>query len=281
MLRLSKARTRIWIRSGLRRAMAALASIVAMTSVQAQEIRIGGTGASLGTMQLLAQAFAKIHPTVRINVLPSMGSSGGIKAVLAGAIQIAVSSRSLSEAEIKAGAIAVAYGRTPFVFATSAAGKANEVLSKDLVDFYGGKVDAWPDGSRLRLVLRPVGDSDSETIKTMSAAMREAKSLAEQRKGMLFTVTDQESAAAIEKIPGALGTSTLALILSERRGLKALALDGVAPSPATLANGSYPLAKELWIVTGPKPTAEVTAFVGFVLSPAGKDILRQNGHWVK
>jgi hypothetical protein len=41
-------------------------------------------------------------------------------------------------------------------------------------------------------------------------AMRDAKSAAEQCRVMLFTVTDQETASAIEKVPGALGPSTLA-----------------------------------------------------------------------
>ena len=57
-------------------------------AAQAQELKVGGTGAALGTMQLLVQAYAKADPDARITVLPSMGSGGGIKALLGGAIQI-------------------------------------------------------------------------------------------------------------------------------------------------------------------------------------------------
>ena len=256
-------------------------ALTVAASVQAQEIRIGGTGASLGTMQLLAQAYAKTRADAKITVLPSMGSGGGIKAVLAGAIQIGVSSRPLSEAESKAGAVAIEYGRTPFVFATAMTSKVTGITTQNLVDFYSGKVDEWPDGSKLRVVLRPIGDSDSDTIKAMSPAMREAKSAAEQRKGMVFTVTDQETASAIEKVSGALGPSTLALLISEKRALKALTLDGVAPSAQNLANGSYPLVKQLLIVTGPKTSPDAQAFVSFVRSGAGREILEQTGHWVK
>jgi phosphate transport system substrate-binding protein len=256
-------------------------ALTAAAAVQAQEIKIGGTGAALGTMQLLAQAYAKNRADAKITVLPSMGSGGGIKAVLAGAIQIGVSTRPVSEAEIKGGAVAIEYGRTPFVFATAAANKVTGITTQNLVDFYAGKVDEWPDGSKLRLVLRPIGDSDSETIKAMSPAMREAKAAAELRKGMVFTVTDQETASAIEKVSGALGPSTLALLISEKRALKALTLDGVVPSAQTIANGSYPLAKQLLIVTGPKTPPEAQAFVAFVQSAAGREILQQSGHWVK
>lgn len=256
-------------------------ALTAAAAAQAQEIKIGGTGAALGTMQLLAQAYAKSQADARITVLPSMGSGGGIKAALAGAIQIGVSSRPLSDAESKAGAEAVEYGRTPFVFATAAASKVTGITTQNLVDFYAGKVNEWPDGSKLRLVLRPIGDTDTETIKAISPAMRDAKLAAEQRKGMVFTVTDQETADGIEKVSGGLGPSTLALILSEKRALKALALDGVVPSAQTLANGSYPLYKQLLVVTGPKTPPEAQAFVAFVRSTAGREILRQTGHWVK
>lgn len=262
-------------------ALALFALCVATAAQAAQDIRIGGTGGALGTMKLLAQAYAKEQPGAAITVLPSMGSGGGIKAVLAGAIQIGLSSRPLSEAEIAAGAVAVEYGRTPFVFATAAANPATGITTRNLVDFYAGTADRWPDGAKLRLVLRPIGDSDSEMIKGISPAMRDAKSAAEQRKGMVFTVTDQDTANAIERIPGAMGPSTLALLISEQRPLKALALDGVVPSAATIANGSYALHKQLLIVTGPKTTPEAQAFVRFVQSAPARAILQQTGHWVK
>jgi len=261
-------------------AACACLALAGAATAQVQEIKVGGTGAALGTLQLLAQAYAKSHPEARITVLPSMGSGGGIKAVLAGAVQIGLSSRPLSEAETRAGAVATAYGRTPFVFATAAANPATGITTQNLVDFYAGKVDAWPDGAKLRLVLRPIGDSDSETIKALSPAMREAKSAAEGRKGMVFTVTDQDTASMLEKVPGALGPTTLALLLSEKRALKALALNGVAPSTQNLANGSYPLARQMMIVTGPKTSPEAQAFADFVRSGAGRDLLQQTGHWL-
>jgi phosphate transport system substrate-binding protein len=260
--------------------VAALA-LYGAAGANAQDIRIGGTGAALGTMQVLADAYAKERPGTTLTVLPSMGSGGGIKAVLAGAIQVAVSARPLSEAEVKAGALETEYGLTPFVFATGAGNAAVGITTQELVDIYAGSREQWADGTRIRLVLRPVGDSDSETIKNISPQMREAKNLAEQRKGMLFTVTDQDAAASLEKAPGSLGPSTLALILSEKRPLKALALNGVVPNAKSLADGSYPLFKRMSLVTGPGAGAETLAFVSFVRSAAGRKVLEQNGHWVK
>lgn len=249
------------------------------TGAAAYGIAIGGTGAGLGAMQALADDYRRQVPDTHITVVPSLGSSGGIKALLAGAIQLAVSSRPLSKAELEAGAVALEYGRTPFVFATVAVGKPDGLSSQNLVDIYAGRLLHWPDGSRIRLILRPIGDSDSETIKAISPAMREAKTAAERRTGMLFTVTDQETADAIENVPGALGTTTLALLLSEVRPLKALTLDGVVPEARSLANGSYPHFKRMYLVTAPGAPAAVHAFCDFVLSAKGRNILQRTGHW--
>jgi phosphate transport system substrate-binding protein len=259
----------------------ALLVVCGATNVRAEELKIGGTGAALATMQLMAQAYAKSHPETKITVLPSLGSGGGIKAVLSGAIQLAVSSRPLTDAEGRLGAVAVPYGRTPFVFATSTRTAVSSLTTRELVDIYAGRTDQWKDGQKIRLVLRPVGDTDSEMIKSISPEMREAKTAAEQRKGLPFAVTDQEAADAIEKLPGALGPSTLTQILSERRQLKALRLNAIEPNAKSIADGSYPLHKELSLVTGPKSPSSVQQFVAFVQSAAGREILQQTGHWVK
>lgn len=262
------------------RALAVLALVGPALGAKAEVLSIGGTGAALGTMRLLGEAYARQQPGLSVQVLPSMGSGGGIKAVLAGAIQLAVSARPLSAQEQQAGAQAVEYGRTPFVFATQSSNKARGINSQELVEIYAGRLDRWPDGTPIRLVLRPVGDADSETIKSISPALREAKLLAEQRKGMLFAITDQEAADALERTPGSFGPATLALLISEKRALKALTLNGVAPEPRHLADGRYPLAKSLLLVSGPSPGAAARGFIEFTRSPAGREILRRNGYWV-
>ena len=254
---------------------------LAAANTQAEDIRIGGTGGALATMQQLADAYIKTRPGIRITVLPSLGSSGGIKAVFAGSIQIAVTSRPLKAAEIKAGVAEAEYGRTPFVFATAVKNRITGLTLQQLVDIYAGKTENWPDGTRIRLVLRPVGDSDSDMVKGMSAAMREAKVKAEQRKGMAFAVTDQDAADSLEKIPGALGPTTLAQILSEKRGLKALRLDDIEPSPQSIADGRYRYYKTLFMVTTPKTSPAARQFITFVQSPPGREILVRTGHWVK
>jgi phosphate transport system substrate-binding protein len=246
----------------------------------AQTIKIGGTGGALGTMGILAEAFKKSHPDAKVIIVPGLSSGGGRKALLGGAIDIAVTSKPGRDAEKLDGAIAVLLGRTPFVFATSTKNTTSALTTEELVAIWNGKTPTWPDGSRLRLILRPETDSDTDVLKRISPAMEQAVKNALAREGMKITMTDTETADAIETIPGALGTSSLALIISEKRSLKALDLNGVTPSPKTIANGSYPHFRSIYALTGTKPSGLTEQFMAFLRSTPGHEILAQSGHWL-
>ena len=248
--------------------------------LRGETIKIGGTGAALGTMKILVEAFQKSHHGVDLPIVPGLGSGGAKKAVLQGAIDVAVTSKAGSVPENVPGAVTTEYGRTPFVFATSKNNPIGGVTMQQILNVYSGKMIAWPGGRRLRLIIRPETDSDTEQLKGISSAMAEAVKSAQSREGIKMAMTDQDSADAIESIPGALGTSTLALILSERRALKALSWDNVIPTAGTIADGSYAHFKSFYMVTRPKPSEAAEKFIAFVLSPEGSKILTRLGHWV-
>ncbi len=248
--------------------------------VSAEEFRIGGTGASLGTMRLLAEAFTSQDRGVHITTVPSLGSGGSIKAMHAGAIGLAVTSRQMSEVERRLGMQEIEYARTPFVFAVATSSSTVAITTAELADIYSGRKPTWADGSPVRLVLRPASDIDTEMVKSLSAEVRAAVALAEARPGVRFAVNDQDAAEDLQKIRGAIGPSSLALIISERRALRALRLNGVAPTPEAAASGQYPHFKRLFFVTDPKPAPAVARFIAFVRSPAGREVLERNGHWI-
>jgi phosphate transport system substrate-binding protein len=243
----------------------------------AGRLRIGGSGGTLATLQLLAQAFQKNHNSATIAIVPSLGSSGGIKAVLAGATDLAAVSRPLKEAERAQGAIATSYGRTPFVFATAIRMNISAISLSELLGIYSGEHQTWPDGRALRLVLRPESESDTDIAKSLSPAMNQAVKTALARPGMLIEPTDQTSAHSLESIPGAIGTITLAQLISEQRTLQPLALNGVIPSVQTLSNGRYPYSKTFSFVSLSAASPLARQFIDFVHSPAGRQILEKNG----
>src|SRR4051794_12481026 len=62
---------------------------------QSKPLRIGGTGMALATMRQIGQALTATYPAATVRVLPSLGTGGGLAAVAAGAIDLAVSARAL------------------------------------------------------------------------------------------------------------------------------------------------------------------------------------------
>jgi phosphate transport system substrate-binding protein len=270
---------RSWLRAARALCLALIAAAAAGVSC-AEEIRIGGTGASLGTVRLLAEAFRKSNPDIAVLMLPNLGSTGGIKAAIQGAADIGLSSRPLRDAERSAGASEIEYGRTPFVFAVSVRSSTNAVTLVEVVDMYAGKTRTWPDGTPVRLVLRPDSDADTEYTAKISQSMQAALRQAHKRPGVIVSITDQDAADDLEKTPGALGTTSLAVILSEGRALRPLKLDGVEPTVRALSSGAYPYYKLLYFVTGARPSAAAQRFIAFARSGAGRRILARTGHWV-
>lgn len=251
---------------------------VAVLGAPADAIKIGGTGTGLGAMKLMAREFNKSRPTAQLIVTPSLGSTGAIKAVLAGAIDIGISARPVSAQEQGQGASTRAYARTPFVIATGTKTKAAGLTLPQLVAIYSGKTPRWPDGSPIRLVMRPDADADTVAMRAFSATMNSAISVALARPGLRMADTDQDNADALEQLPGSLGTSTLTQILTEGRALKVLDLDGVTPTLQALAAGRYPYFKTLYLVTGRSPSPLAKDFVAFVHSPAGQAVLARSGN---
>jgi phosphate transport system substrate-binding protein len=260
--------------------MLALLLALAGSARAGEEIKIGGTGAALGTMQLLAVQFGHSNPGIRIITVPNLGSAGGIKAVSSGAIDLALTSRPLNESEGKLALSQWEYARTPFVFAVSSNSAERAITRRELADIYAGKAAKWADGSAIRLVLRPPSDIDTEMVRSLGPDIAHALAAAEKRPGVQFSVTDQDAAGDLERIPGAIGPSSLALIVSERRALRTLRLDGVEPTPANAAAKTYPLYKHMFFVTGRKRAPAVELFIAFVQSESGRKILSENGHWV-
>jgi phosphate transport system substrate-binding protein len=243
----------------------------------AETLKIGGTGFALGVMQLLATSFENQFPDEKIKVYPSLGSSGGIKALSEGALDIGLSSRALKEDEIGKGMSALEIGRTPFVFVVNNNVNKNDLTFQELESIYSSQLLSWPDGTRIRLILRPQKETDTYVVRKITPAMEDAVALSFSREGMNVAITDQENADVIEKTKGALGGGTLAQILSENRHVKVLSLNGVNPSVEALVDGSYPWFKSIFLVTTVNNSRAVKRFKEFIVSEAGRTILKSNG----
>jgi phosphate transport system substrate-binding protein len=241
----------------------------------ADPLRIGGTGGAIGLMTRLAKPFLERSGTM-LEVVPSLGSGGGIRAAAEGAIDIAVAGRALSDAEKAQGLTEAALLRTPFVFATSSHGPA-AMTAAEIAGVYANPVTAWPDGIRIKVILRPKAEDDNAVMARHFPGIGEALAAARARGELPIATTDLDNAALAEGLDGSFIGATYMQMVTERRDLRLIAIDGVAPALDTLESGRYRYDKMLRIVVRTPPSQSVQAFLRFLHSDAGVQALRDGG----
>ncbi len=243
----------------------------------AETVRINGSGCALDMMEPLVVSYRKIRPDVRIVMEKPLGSSGAIKALVAGVLDIAVSSKPLKPEEIAQGASAREYGKTPVLFVTHKNVHRTDISTREAEEIYRGRVRTWQDGKPLRLVLRPEGDVDTTILRGLSPGMDTAITAARNRKGMIVAVTDPESNEMVAATPGALGTSGLTSLLVDKPALNRLSLNGVKATVKTLASETYPLAKDIRFITTKNTPPAALKFLEFVYSAQGRALAEKSG----
>ncbi len=252
-------------------------SLLPATGRAEEALRIGGTGMALDNIEAIGEAYRIAHPDTLVMVAPSLGSSGAIRALLAGAIDLALSARPLTAEETARGATATTYARTPFALFTAASGQAWPLTMTELAEIYRGERTEWPDGRPIRVVLRPQSDSMTVQLRSLSPALDAAVEALYAREHLPVVVTDPEAMEAAEHIPGSLTPMGLVAVLAAGRHLTALPLDGVMPGAESLADGTYPYFITMMAVTGPDPSPAVREFITFLGSAESQAILRRQG----
>ena len=261
--------------------LALVAALLAFaTNVTAQTLKIGGNGSGMPAIKLLGAEFARRTPGVAVVVVPNLGSSGGLKALREGVIDLAISSRPLKPEETASGMVAAEFGRTPFVFATNSSVTRGFGSLAELVDAYAGKLTTWSDGSPIRLILRPKNDGDTVIQQAISPEMKQAVDVALARPGMSIALTDQDAVDMLEKTAGALGVTSMSIVRAEKRRLNLLSVNGVAPSTNALADGSYRYVKTMYLVWNGADADAAVRFNAFIASREGRQLLLNAGYWV-
>lgn len=242
-----------------------------------ESLSIGGTGGDLGSMRIMGAEFKRSYPDVSVEVLTSLGSGGGIRAVSAGVIDISISSRPPKKSEMSSVIEYFAYASTALVFATNSKASVGPLNVRNLEKIFSQEKRMWSDGSPLRLVLRPKRDGDYKLLIKAFPTLK--NSISEQvRLRSNIGTTDQDAANFLEKLSGSFGLTSLSLISGEKRKLRLLPLQGVSPTTENIKNGKYPLNKTYYMVTK-SPAKKVTnLFIKFLKSEAGQKVLIETGH---
>ncbi len=228
--------------------------------------------------RLLVSAFTEARPGLRIEVKVA-GSTNGIWLAAEGAVPIGLTSRSLRENEKGLGLTVVPYARTPLVIAAHPSVADVGITASQLVGVYKGMRARWSDGQDVVLLTRERGDGSIQVLSQGIVGFGEAYASAEWARRGTIVYSEQEMHRLLAATPFALGLSDLGTLTVERLPIKAMKINGVAPTLEEVASGRYPFVKTLAFAFREAtlaPTAK--AFVDFTRSPEGARILRANGY---
>lgn len=252
----------------------ALALVLSASPVAAAGVlQVGGAGPATALLALVGKPFTQ-QTGITVEVKPGLGSSGGISALAAGILDVAVVARPLSGAEAARGLVPVITIRTPFVFVTSHHAPPSMTV-REIANVYTSEKAAWPDGSPIRLILRPRSSNNNRNIVQYFVGKDDVLDRARQRAELPVTATDQDNTDMAVRLKGSLTGATYGQIILEQRDLRMIAIDGVVPSIETLASGAYRPTKLLYFVHPLQPSAAASRFIQFLRSDEGVRALRE------
>lgn len=274
MLSLCRGLLAIALGMGIGVAMAA-GPASSQTLTVSQTLHVGGTGSVTALLGQIGPAFTADTGIV-LKVISGLGTSGAIRAVGDGKLGIAFSGRPLREQEVAKGLKAVASWRTPFGFVTSRPGPDNFDKAR-ISAIYRADRPLWPDGTPILILLRPSDESDNTVLAESFPGMGDTLQGLRKRPDLSIAATDQDNGEMAERVKGSLTAATLTQIISEKRKLSFVTIDGVPVTLENYENGSYPFAKSLYVIAPAAVSPEAQAFIAFLTKPAGEALLRQAG----
>lgn len=245
------------------------------------------------TMVNLALAWAEAYHGVRpqLSLAVTGGGSGtGIAALINNTVDIANASRAIKPEEL---ADAEAHGVRPveFVVARDAIAvivhRSNPVdhLSLDQISrIYSGEISNWAEvGGEDRPIVRLSRETNSGThVYFLEQVLR----LGQKDNPTLFSPdtlllpSSEGITAELAYNRNAIGYDGLGYVTDDVKVLAVAANPSgpyVLPSAASVNDGTYPIARDLYMYTAGQPTPEAQAYLDWIIGPDGQAIVTQLG----
>lgn len=214
----------------------------------------------------LARAYMAINPKVTITVAGG-GSGAGIRAARAGTADIGASSRELKPEE-KAGLVAAVIARDGIAVVVNKANGVSALTIEQVAKIYSGQIANWkelggPD-ARIVLISRESGSGTRGAFEELVLG----------KLAVASSMMQQGSTGAVRQTVAVTESAIGYISLGQIDGsVKALRIDGVAPSEANVLNKTYRISRPFLFVTKGAPKDLAKSFIDFVLGPAGQSIV--------
>lgn len=242
-------------------------------------IQIAGSTSVQPLSEELAKAFMAKNPKVKINVAGG-GSGAGIKAAQEGTADIGASSRDLKTEEKTVKEFVIALDGIAIVVHKDS--KIADLKKEDIKKIFLGEVTDWSKlgGAKgpIRVVTREEGSGTrgafEELVLGKDAAGKELK---------IFDKANVQNSTgavrtAVAKDPNAIGFVSLGSLNEE---VKAIKVDGVEATVANVKSKTYKVSRPFVYMTKADPSGIVKAYIDFVLSSEGQEVVKKSFITVK
>ncbi|MEW5829360.1 MAG: phosphate ABC transporter substrate-binding protein [Chloroflexota bacterium] len=236
-----------------------------------------------------AERYQADHPEYRISVTGG-GSGTGIASLLNGTVDIANASRQIKSEEIEQ---ARSQGIEPieFVIARDAIAvivhpdnPVSRLTLQQISDIYSGKISNWSEvGGADRPIVKLSRETNSGThVYFLENVLR----LGDSENKTLFsmdTLLLPSSEGIINEVrqnPNAIGYDGLGYVPDDLKTIAVAAAPGAAyvqPSIATVNDGTYPIARDLYMYTAGEPDGAVKVYLDWIMGIEAQEIVAELG----
>ncbi len=256
-----------------------LAALVAGSSAGAETLQLEGSTTVGPIADAFAEYFKGIYTDLQITVKKT-GSGDGAAALVDGRCDIANMSRFMKEKEF---AQAVTNGVMPVAHVVAMDGvcvivhpsnPVKELTTAQVRDIYRGKITNWNQlGGPNAKIVAISRDTSSGTYETFHGLVMNKQEMAP---AVEYVNANPQAHARVRNTPGAIGYVGLGFVDSH---IKALIIDNVKPTRRTIASGTYPVSRPLFMFTNgyPKLGSMTHKFVTLHLSEKGQELVEAKG----
>jgi len=220
----------------------------------------------------LSESYMAANKDVTVNYNPT-GSGAGITAVQEGTCDIGLSSRALKDEEKAAGLQETVLAYDGIAIIVHPGNPVSDLTLEQIAQLYTGEITNWKDvgGNDAQVVL--IGREAASGTRDGFESITGTKDKCQYRQELTST---GDVITTVSQNPDAIGYASLASI---KDSVKALNVDGVTPSEASVKDGSYKVQRPFVLVTveGKALSSAAQSFFDYATSADAADIIAKAG----
>ena len=257
----------------------AVTAAVSLSALAEQKIVLDGSTTVGPIAKAFAEYFMAAHPDVNITVSES-GSGNGAKALVNGVCDVADMSRPMKDTEFKAAAdkgiqpVAHVVALDGLPILVNPQNPVQELTIEQIRKIYTGEITNWKEvgGPDMGIVVI-TRDTNSGTYETFESLVMNKQKITDSAE---YVGSNGAIRQRVQSTAAAIGYAGLGFV---DKTVKALKVNGVYPSAATVRTGEYPISRPLFMYTNgyPKLGSPVYQFVTLYLTEDGQEMVEEIG----